>query len=280
VVTSHGRFAWYELLTTDVATAKVFYSKVMGWGMQDMPVPGSSYTLLAAENFLIGGLMELPEDAIRMGARPSWLGYVGVDDVDVAADRITRLGGALYVPPTDLPNVSRFSIFVDPQAARLALLKWLRPGQQQPADPGILGCVGWHELLAADWEQALAFYGEVFGWKKANADIGEMGTYQLFSAGGQTIGGMLTKPEEMPIPLWLYYFNVDDVDAAGQRVKDAGGRVVDGPTEVSGGSWIVQCADPQGAIFALEGTRSRKPPGYFERKPRDPSDKPTGRWSW
>jgi predicted enzyme related to lactoylglutathione lyase len=237
--------------------------------------------LLAAWNALVAGLMELPEDTRTMGEKPSWVGYVGVDDVDAAAAQITRLGGAVRVPPTDVPDISRFSIFADPQTARLALLKWRKPGQAQPAGPGEPGRVGWHELLAADWETALAFYGELFGWQKANADTGEMGTYQLFSAGGQTIGGMATKPPVIPAPYWLYYFNVGDLDAAAQRVKAGGGQILDGPLEVPGGSWIVQCTDPQGAMFALEGMRGRKPIGYFERVgSRDPSGAPRRRWSW
>ncbi len=104
----------------------------------------------------------------------------------------------------------------------------------------------------------MAFYGELFGWQKADADVGEMGTYQLFSAGGQTIGGMVTKPPTMPAPFWLYYFNIGDLDAAAQRVQAGGGQILDGPFEVPGGSWIVQCTDPQGAMFALEGMRGRK----------------------
>ena len=213
----------------------------------------------------ISGLTQLPDDARQMGAKPSWIGYVGVDDVDATADRITRLGGAVHVPPTDVSDISRFSIFTDPQTARLALFKWLKPGQEQPADPGAPGRVGWHELLAADWEQAWAFYGELFGWQKEDAEVGETGTYQLFSAGGQMIGGMLTKPATIPAPFWLYYFNVGDIDATAQRVKAGGGQILDGPLEVPGGSWIVRCADPQGAVFALEGTRRSRPVGYFER---------------
>ena len=85
----------------------------------------------------------------------------------------------------------------------------------------------------------------------------------------------------MPVPFWLYYFNVDDVDAAAQRVKAGGGQILDGPLEVPGGSWIVQCTDPQGAMFALEGKRGRKPIGYFERvASRDRSGAPGRRWSW
>jgi uncharacterized protein len=280
VADSHGRFAWYELITTDVAAARTFYTKVMGWSALDASVPGGSYTLFTAGNAAVSGLMELSEDARRMGGTPTWVGYVGVSDVDATAERIKHLGGAVLVPPTSVPNISRFAIFADPQSARLALFKWLRPGHQQPADPGAPGRVGWHELLAADWETALAFYGEVFGWQRADADIGDMGTYQQFSAGGQTIGGMLTKPPEMPAPFWLYYFNIDDLDPAAQRVKAGGGQILDGPFEVPGGSWIVQCTDPQGAMFALEGRRGDKPLGYFERVSRDPSDPRGRRWSW
>ena len=127
-------------------------------------------------------------------------------------------------------------------------------------------------MLAADWEKAFAFYSELFGWQKADAEIGAMGTYQMFSAGGQTIGGMSTKPPMVPMPFWLYYFNIGDIDAAAERVKAGGGRILEGPLEVRGGGWIARCTDPQGAMFALAGMRSNKAIGYFEpAASRDPS---------
>jgi predicted enzyme related to lactoylglutathione lyase len=277
----HGRFVWYELMTTDSEAARAFYASVVGWRARDASMPGMAYTLFTVGEASVSGLLDLPQDARKMGAKPSWIGYVAVDDVDATADQIKRLGGTVHLPPTEVPNISRFSIFADPQTAKLGLFKWLDPDQAQASEPGAPGRIGWHELLAADWEKALAFYGELFGWQKADADIGEMGTYQLFSAGGQTIGGMLTKPPMVPAPFWLYYFNIGDIDAAVQRVTAGGGRIVDGPLEVPGGSWIVQCTDPQGAIFALEGKRGHGAIGYFERRtPRDPSDARARRWSW
>jgi len=62
---------------------------------------------------------------------------------------------------------------------------------------------------------------------------------------------MFTKPAAEPAPYWLYYFNVAEIEAAAARVKDKGGQVVNGPHQVPGGSWIIQCIDPQGAMFAL-----------------------------
>jgi hypothetical protein len=257
----HGRFTWYELITTDVASAKAFYAQVLGWGVQDASTSELAYALFTAGTDLVGGLMELPEAARKMGATPRWMGYVGVDDLDAAANRIKHLGGAVYVPPTDT-NIGRIAVVADPQNANLALLKGTKPGQQQPADLDAPGRVGWHELVAADWKRAFAFYREIFGWQKANADPSD--SYRLFSAGGQTIGGMFTKRPTEPAPFWLFYFNTGDIDAAAERIKSAGGQIMEGPLKMPDGSWIVRCTDPEGAVFALEGKRS---PDHIGREP-------------
>jgi predicted enzyme related to lactoylglutathione lyase len=255
------RFAWYELITTDKAAAQAFYAEVVGWGARDASMPDLAYTLFTAEGTSVSGLMDLPEDARKMGATPRWMGYVGVGDVDASVERIKRLGGAVYVPPTDA-NIGRISVVADPQTATLALVKPLKPGQQKPPELGKPGHVGWHELLTADREKALAFYGELFGWQRAAVDIDPTYTYQLFSAGGQTIGGMFAKRPEDPVPFWLYYFNVGDIDAAVERVTTGGGQTLAGPIELPGGSWVARCRDPQGAAFALQGQRSHASIGW------------------
>ena len=253
MVGSHGCFVWYELTTIDADAAKTFYADVVGWDLRDASMPGAAYTLFTAGEVPVAGLTGLSAEARKMGAQPRWTGYVGVDDVDAATDRLRHLGGAVYVPPTDVPDVSRFSIVADPQAATLALVKWLNPAQEQPAAPTSPGHVGWHELSAVDWEKAFAFYVELFGWQKVDADFGEIGTYLLFSAGGHSIGGMFTKPPTVPMPFWLYYFNVGDIDAAAKRVKAGGGGILEGPLEARGGNRIARCTDPQGAMFAEGG---------------------------
>jgi predicted enzyme related to lactoylglutathione lyase len=255
MVWHRGRFAWYELMTTDMAAARAFYGNVVGWGARDASTSELPYTLFVAGSTPVGGLIDLPEQAREAGATPRWMGYVGVDDVDVAADRIKRLGGAVYVPPTN-SNIGRIAVVADPQTATLGLVQEQKTGQQQPAELGEPGRVGWHELLAADWQKASAFYGELFGWEKVGATVSAMDTYQLFSAAGQTIGGMFTKRAVESVPYWLYYFNIGDLDAAVARVKSGGGKIFEGPFEVPEG-WIVRCFDPQGAFFALQGTRTQ-----------------------
>lgn len=255
---SHGDFVWYDLMTTDTEAAKAFYGNVVGWGAQAAPpVPGMTYTLFTAGETSVAGLMELTAEARQMGVPPCWTGYVAVDDVDATAEKVKRLGGAVHRPPADIPNVGRFAIIADPQGAVVALFKPTSPAPERPKLPmGSPGHIGWHELLAADGAKAFAFYSELFGWQKGDAvDIGAMGIYQLFTAGGQPVGGMFTKPPTVPAVFWLYYFSVGDIDAAAERVKAAGGRILSGPMEVPGGGWIVQSLDPQGAMFALLGKR-------------------------
>ena len=250
-----GRFAWYELMTTDVAAARAFYSNVVGWKARDASTTELAYTLFIAGDDPVSGLMALPEEARRMGATPRWMGYVGVDNADATTDRIKRLGGADYVPPTD-SNIGRISVVADPQTAILALVERLKTGSSEPAELDQPGHVGWHELLAADWAKAFGFYAELFGWQKVDTESGPVDAYLLFSAGGQTIGGMFTKRPVEPIPYWLLYFNVGDIDAATERVRRGGGQVFEGPFVVPEGSWIARCIDPQGAIFALQGKRN------------------------
>jgi hypothetical protein len=55
----------------------------------------------------------------------------------------------------------------------------------------------------------------------------------------------------------LYYFEVADLALAVARVREGGGRVVQGPMELLGGSWIARCIDPQGAMFSLQGNTSQ-----------------------
>jgi predicted enzyme related to lactoylglutathione lyase len=258
---SRGRFVWYELMTTDVEAAKAFYGKVVGWGTRE--APGSPYTLFTVGRATTGGLINLPLDAKKLGARPQWIGYISVDDVNGAVKRVKELGGTIHIPPTDVPDVSRFSVVADPQMATFILVKWSDPGRQPPIDPSALGHVGWQELFATDWKRAFAFYREIFGWQKVVADVGPTGTYQQFSAAGQVVGGMFNKPAAAPVvAFWLYYFNVADVGAAAERVRAEHGKILEGPTDIPGGGRVARCVDPQGAVFALIGKQS-KPVGYW-----------------
>src|SRR4029077_18238128 len=127
-------FAWYELLTTDVSAAQSFYGKVVGWDVQDTSTSEFASRLFSVGGTPVAGLMELPLDGRKKGATPRWMGYVAVEDVDGVVDQLQRLGGMVYVRPTD-SNIGRLSVVADPQTATLAFVKGLKYGDRNP-EPG------------------------------------------------------------------------------------------------------------------------------------------------
>ncbi len=121
----------------------------------------------------------------------------------------------------------------------------------------------WHELLASDGESAFAFYNALLGWTKTEGHTWPKGIYQQFAAGGEILGGIFVKRESLPWSIWVYYFEVVDLDAAAKRVQAHGGEVLYGPVAVPGGARIVHCADPSGAVFGLIDTRLRVSIGCY-----------------
>jgi predicted enzyme related to lactoylglutathione lyase len=250
--TEPSSFKWYELMTTDTDAAITFYRRVIGWEAKDSGLPGPAYTILSVGASGVGGVLRLTQEMCEGGACPCWVGYIAVDDVDAYAARVTAAGGKVIREPADIAGVLRFAVVADPYGAAFVLFRGMSPQAMVPATAGMQGTIGWHELHAGDGVGAFAFYSRLFGWTKADTlDMGPMGVYQTFAAGGEAVGGMMTRVPEMPATTWLYYIYVDGIDAAVARATEAGGKLLMGPHPVPGGQWIAQLLDPQGAMFAM-----------------------------
>jgi uncharacterized protein len=252
-----GRFVWHELMTTDTGAAGDFYSNVVPWKTEDSGMP--SYTLWMSGKYRAGGLMALPED--DAAAPPHWIIYIGTPDVDETVGHAAKLGGKVLKAASDIPAVGRFAVLSDPQGAAFAVFTPApSPGDGVPPG-GAVGDFTWHELATTDPDAAFGFYSELFGWSKGAAhDMGEMGVYQLVSHDGQDVGGIYKAHDNATPPSWLSYVRVANAAKAASAAKAAGGRILNGPMEVPGGSWIVMMLDPQGGAFAVvEPPKAAKP---------------------
>lgn len=253
---STAGFVWYELMTSDLAAAEAFYGKVIGWTLVDSGMPGMRYVLAKAGGDDVAGLMALPPDAAAAGAQPGWIGYVGVASADASAGAAATAGGTILKAPEDIPGIGRFAVVADPNGIAFALFEPLDGGESKAFALGNPGHAGWNELQSTDWVKSWPFYSGLFGWAKADAMPMQAGeVYQLFSAGGDMGIGAMFNAIEAPRHAWLFYWNVEDIDAATARVTAGGGTVLMGPVEVPGGISIIQARDPQGVSFALVGPR-------------------------
>lgn len=112
-------FVHVELNSTDVGKAKSFYEKLFSWKLEDVPMPGGTYTMIdpGGEGGVGGGMMKHP----MPGAPSMWLAYAAVDDVRAATDKAKSLGGKVIKDVQEIPDYGAFSIIEDPTGAVLGL---------------------------------------------------------------------------------------------------------------------------------------------------------------
>jgi uncharacterized protein len=246
-----GSFIWYELMTTDPEGAAAFYEPIVGWKVAGHSAPGDAmdYRMLVRS-----------DDGFQGGARPCWIGYHYVTDVDAAVAAIVADGGQSLMPAFDI-DVGRIAMVTDPQGVPHYVMTPRPPeGKEDMAsdvcDRSAEQRIAWNELYSPDLDAAKAFYTKHYGFQfNEKMPMGPMGDYCFIDHGGQQIGAMMQKPAEVPVGMWNFYIRVPEIDAATERVTALGGQVFNGPMEVPGGDWIINGMDPQGAAFSLVAAR-------------------------
>ena len=254
-----GSWVWYELITPNPEGAKAFYEAVVGWSMITGHGDNTNYGFISnSDGGMTGGMLRLSAEMPDNGARPGWLGYIGVDDVDASAAAVTAAGGKVLMVPFDVPMAGRVAMVADCCGAPFYVMTPNPPpgGGESTAFTRFdrLGRCSWNELMATNGETAVAFYTALFGWSLPEPmDMGPMGKYHFIEHDAVPIGAIMTKMPSDPVPHWNHYFRVASIEIAQAAVKSNGGQVINGPMQVPGDEWIIQGIDPQGTRFALVG---------------------------
>ncbi len=261
MATLQGSWIWYELMSPDSEGAKAFYEAVVGWSITTGHGDTNDYGFISnADGSMTGGLLRLTAEMQQHRARPCWMGYIGVNNVDSALQAIEAAGGKVQMPARDVEMAGRIAMVTDPGGAAFYVMTPTPPpggGESNvfsaTRNPGHCG---WNELMAGDATSAIAFYAEQFGWTLPEPmNMGAMGKYQFIAHDGITTGAIMQKMPQVPAPIWNHYFWVASIEAAKTAVEDNGGQVLNGPMQVPGDDWIIQGVDPQGAMFALVGAK-------------------------
>ena len=255
-----GDFIWYELMTPNADASASFYEGLIGWKVGDQ----SDYRQIQApDGEHVGGILPLTPEMQAGGARPVWLGYIYVADVDKTIEALTGAGGSVAMPARDMDGVGRMALVAGPDGAPFYIMTPIPPADRPEAEstayakyaPAVGHCA-WNELVTDDPATADEFYRGLFGWSRGEAmEMGPMGTYQMYNHGDYGLGAMMKKPVEMPASLWAYYFRVPEIRAAAAYVTANGGQIAVGPMEIPGGEYVFQGFDPQGALFSVIGVR-------------------------
>ena len=217
-----GKFAWFDLITDDLAGAQKFYANVFGWKFRKVGRAPGSYTYVELEGNRIGGLLyREPPSGARHNAR--WLSLISVNDAQKAARYAEDHGGGVLVAPAKVKGRGTHALLRDPQGAVFGVLAPEKG--DRPDTPVESGDFFWVDLLTADPEQAAQFYSGLAEYAVSNGN--DSATKRLvLSSQGFARAGIIPLPEQVKQPGWLPYVLVDDVPATLSRVQQAGGKVL------------------------------------------------------
>ncbi|MFM1872580.1 MAG: hypothetical protein RL398_2002 [Planctomycetota bacterium] len=241
-----GRFVWHDLMTTDAAKSRAFYTGLFGWNLQDVPMGPFTYHMIHCGPGPIGGIVE--EKNIPMS---HWMPYLAVDDVDASANKVGELGGTVCVPPTDIPGTGRFAVVGDSTGAYFSLYKGNAESHGADPDAPVPGRVCWQETYSTDDEKAQAFYTGLVGWQGQPMDMGPAGIYRVQMVGDKQAGGMMKHPMPGMPSCWVVYFLVADLAASTGKAKELGGTAMMEMVPIPNLGHFSMLTDPTGALFAL-----------------------------
>jgi predicted enzyme related to lactoylglutathione lyase len=223
----HGDVGYVSLWTPDADRAAAFYGHVLGW-TYDPATHQVTNTKQHIGMFSAPGLNTLfccYAVADLQGARQAILDGGGQVDEAEEFDFGTVLGA------TD-SNGMEFAVFQ------------LQPDTPRPelngAGPGELSYITYE---ATDSTAFKAFYSRVLYWTFEPGRIDDGWAVQQTHPMAGIAGG---SPEQVTVPMWT----VDDIDAAVARVREAGGTIIEEPSQQPYGK-SAQCTDDQGTRFYL-----------------------------
>jgi predicted enzyme related to lactoylglutathione lyase len=115
----------------------------------------------------------------------------------------------------------------------------------------VLGRPLWYELMTTDMAAAETFYRAVVGWTASPFEGAPM-PYTLLNRSGEIpVAGLMTKPDEVPVPFWAMYIGVPRLEDAAAKVASLGGHEGSPIITVPNVGRMQMLTDPQGAAFFI-----------------------------
>jgi predicted enzyme related to lactoylglutathione lyase len=241
-----GKFVWADLVTDDVLAAQKFYTGLFGWKFYDY----GGYLIGRNDDRPMCGMFQRPRPA-DSSAKPRWLGFISVANVERAREAVIKAGGRVLAKPQKMPKRGEQAVFADAEGALFGVVK-SSAGDPEDflAEPGDWI---WIQLLSRDGHKAAEFYREVAGYTiMENHETNRLSDYVLTSEGYARATVRTLQTDDAKVrPTWLPFVRVKDVGESVALTKQLGGKVwIEPKSEFLNGK-VAVIADPTGAAIGL-----------------------------
>lgn len=247
--TLSGQPAWHDLFTPDIESAKVFYSKLLGWHYQTEHATDfvwydgeADYPLIMVSQQAHGGMVQTRENQ-----HPQWLTFVDVDDVDQITKNADDMGAEIVRAPFEIPGVGYCSVIADPQGALIS------PFKSSHTVPPPRNLFVWDQLISQDVAASSAFYCVLFDWPVLAKSSDNLGDHTIFhTTNDRPIAGVFRTPKDLaPLSQWIPFFGVPNVEHASNHAKSLGANFIMSSSDIDDIGHFVIFSDPAGALFGV-----------------------------
>lgn len=243
-----GAPCWIDLFTSDPDVTRPFYESLFGWKAEE-PNPdfGGYFNFLRDGQPIAGGMVN---DG-QAGTADQWNVYLATTDAEATTKAVADHGGQVHSPAQAVMDLGTMAVLGDPGGATVCTWQpGTHPGFTTLAEPS---APAWFELHTQEYEKAVRFYQDVFGWETQVASDAPDFRYTTFVRDVGPLAGIMDDtvlPSNNDTPHWAVYFQVDDADATVGQVTELGGSVVRDPADSPFGR-LATLADPTGAQFRV-----------------------------
>jgi predicted enzyme related to lactoylglutathione lyase len=243
-----GAPLWIDLNSSDVDASRAFYEGLFGWSSVAAGPEFGNYVTFSLDDRQVAGMVANSEAGT---IRDFWTVYLETDDAETTAQAITGAGGFVVMGPHQVGPMGSMVIATAPDRAVVGA--WQRDqmrGFQVVAEPG---APAWFELHTTEYDDAVQFYQQAFGWQTATMSDTPEFRYTQLKVGDEPYAGIMDASAYWPSgdpAAWLVYVNVADADASLARAVELGGAIVDEPTDTPFGR-LATLSDATGALIKI-----------------------------
>ncbi len=237
---SNNTFCWNGLVTPDASASVGFLTDLFGWTHEDVDMGDGPMTMLSNDGHAFAHIRK-PEE----GEPAWWNNFLRVENVDAAVETLHSRGGAVVVPPTDIPP-GRFATVKMPSGALFSVYRESGDDADRPVGRGH---VHWVDLHSTDLDADLVAL-EALGLDKDTMDTPN-GPYHVLSPSTATRAGAMKGANEDAPSMWLAWIEVESTDGIVKDIEAKGGSILAPAWDGPGVGRMAIARGPAGIVFGV-----------------------------